>query len=117
MLECPNANARAFVFSVYKNRQYGYGLLRIVSLACLSRLLARGPPIDSVDQYESDKKETGDNMIRHPARFVYAATVLATALLFAVSAPLAQAAPDGVDFGRQIRPLLADKCFACHGLN
>ena len=56
-------------------------------------------------------------MIRHPARFVYAATVLATALLFAVSASLAQAAPGDVDFGRQIRPLLADKCFACHGLN
>ena len=24
---------------------------------------------------------------------------------------------DAIDFGRKIRPLLADKCFACHGLD
>ncbi len=27
------------------------------------------------------------------------------------------AAADSVDFGRQIRPLLAEKCFSCHGLD
>ncbi len=52
-------------------------------------------------------------MVRRYARFVYASAMLVAA----VSATRAMAAPGDVDFGRQIRPLLADKCFSCHGLN
>src|SRR5262245_43420818 len=34
--------------------------------------------------------------------------------VLALPAPMSQGA-EKVDFQRQIRPLLADKCFACHG--
>jgi mono/diheme cytochrome c family protein len=38
------------------------------------------------------------------------------ALLSLTVAPIS-AQDDKMDFGRQIRPLLAEKCFACHGLD
>ena len=39
------------------------------------------------------------------------------ALLLAtfVAAALGQSAPNGVDFNRDIRPILSDRCFQCHG--
>src|SRR5437762_12996501 len=40
------------------------------------------------------------------------AFALAASMLFA---PLLAGAADKIDFQRQSRPLLADKCFACHG--
>ncbi len=39
---------------------------------------------------------------------------LATALILLLSAPLS-AADNEIDFAQQIRPILSDKCFACHG--
>src|SRR5688572_2894114 len=34
-----------------------------------------------------------------------------------VAAPSAFAADKNIDFNRDVRPILADKCFACHGLD
>ncbi len=42
---------------------------------------------------------------------------LAVFFFLLAHASTASAAPGDVDFGREIRPLLADKCFKCHGLN
>ena len=44
--------------------------------------------------------------------------LIAASLLFAcVSFASLQADENTVDFGRKIRPLLAEKCFSCHGLD
>ncbi|MCA9176773.1 MAG: DUF1549 domain-containing protein, partial [Planctomycetales bacterium] len=39
------------------------------------------------------------------------------ALVIAVAAPVWAESPAPVDFGREVRPLLAEKCFICHGLD
>src|SRR5438128_4821277 len=36
-------------------------------------------------------------------------------LLWLLALPLSAAAAPKIDFGRDIRPLFSDKCFACHG--
>src|SRR5487761_2419127 len=42
-------------------------------------------------------------------------TGLALGLFFGLAAPLSAAGPGHVDFNFQVRPLLADRCFKCHG--
>ncbi len=55
-------------------------------------------------------------LVRHC--FVRDGLVMLGMALFAMLVPsLAAAQEEEVDFGRQIRPLLAEKCFACHGLD
>ncbi len=52
---------------------------------------------------------------RHPSR---SAVLVAAGVLWlasAVPAPAAPAAPAKVDYNFQVRPLLADRCFVCHG--
>src|SRR4051812_17669938 len=39
----------------------------------------------------------------------------AVVLLLLVPAARAHAAEPGIDFNRDVRPILSDKCFACHG--
>ena len=41
--------------------------------------------------------------------------ILGVFLLLCATAPLAQAAEPPIDFGRQIRPILANNCLKCHG--
>ncbi len=50
-----------------------------------------------------------------PARFIAIAVLAAVGLLDAESPAAAATAPDRVDFNFHIRPLLSDRCFACHG--
>ena len=38
-----------------------------------------------------------------------------TAALWFVFAPGASAAPDKIDFSRDVRPILSENCFTCHG--
>ena len=45
---------------------------------------------------------------------IYLAALLLSCWFLPATAPRAQGA-EKVDFQRQIRPLLADRCFACHG--
>ena len=47
--------------------------------------------------------------------FVYRLPLVVVALLLATVSGLRAAGPARVDFNRQIKPLLADRCFACHG--
>ncbi len=42
-------------------------------------------------------------------------TVIASGLFFALAAMLPAAEPGHVDFNFQVRPLLSDRCFKCHG--
>lgn len=42
-------------------------------------------------------------------------TGLALGLFFGLAAPLSAAGPGHVDFNFQVRPLLSDRCFKCHG--
>ena len=39
----------------------------------------------------------------------------AVALLLSLAAPAGRAAPSGLSYNHDIRPVLSDNCFSCHG--
>jgi hypothetical protein len=52
---------------------------------------------------------------RRPAALLFLATVLAGGLACRPAAPQVAGVPEQVDFNFHVRPILSDKCFACHG--
>ncbi|BCS35377.1 hypothetical protein TBR22_A46040 [Luteitalea sp. TBR-22] len=52
---------------------------------------------------------------RRPAALLFLAAVLAGGLACRPAAPRVAGVPDQVDFNFHVRPILSDKCFACHG--
>jgi hypothetical protein len=50
-----------------------------------------------------------------PLRSLFAAVGIGSTLALAASSSGDEVAPGKVDFQRQIRPILVDRCFACHG--
>src|SRR3954470_20603118 len=50
-----------------------------------------------------------------PRSFIHSLLVLALAILSRGGSALAADSPDKIRFNRDVRPILSDNCFACHG--
>lgn len=72
------------------------------------------PRMNGVDQHQDDVDPTQDIAFM-TAKPVPLAKICAVALWLCLAPSWTRAESEPIDFGRDVRPLLSNKCFACHG--